>query len=423
MHIGKRLKEMRRRSGQSQEQVSQGIISSSHYSNIEGGRFEPSQDILYLLADRLSVPYTYFEDVHVDDPKLAVLLSKYEKLIEGGDQQETKTFFHENESKFEFIPSMNQELLFSLLRILDLVNFDQFDEVERLYISKVKGYIDPDEVYMLSAAIQEKYYYVTGLIHYVKKHYPESIKHFNKTISLTKDANLEARLTFNVALSLFRIYDYHESLKYSLKAKDLYLNLHNWIKTADCYNLIAVLYREVKNYDQAEVYIKKGLDILDESEMTYAVLLQNLASLRIEQNITEEALELLIRSINLKKKHNHQNLSVSYRTKLEIYIKKGDFASLKEELLVTKSYSVTAFDEAHVQVIEGKLKLYEEKYNEYESLMNNCINFFYDNQDWKSMVNISGDLSRYYAERKQYKKAYQIIQKELHATKIMYKGM
>lgn len=424
LHIGKRLKEMRKRSEKSQDQVGHGIISTSHFSNIEGGRFVPSQDILYLLADRLAVPYTYFEDIHIDDPDLAVLLKEYQRIIEGGELAQIESFYHENESKFEFIPSLNQELYFSLLRILDLINANRIEDADQLYKNKVVNYVDPSQVYMLSAEIREKYFYVTGLIHYIKKNYEESIHNFRKTITLTNDSMLKARLTFNIALSLYYLYEYTEALEYSVKAKDLYLNLHDWGKTADCYNLISVLYKERKDFARAEEYLNKGFNILDNKlARTYAVMLHNLALIKIEQNLQYEALELLNKTINLKKLQSHGSLFISYRAKLEIHLKNKNFHLLEIELEESKNASKTESDLAHISIFEAQLYKMKGQFDQYEQLMDRSMKYFFDKEDWKSLKTFSKELTDYFAERKQYKKAYQIQSMDLYATKKIFKEM
>lgn len=424
LHIGKRLKEMRKRSEKSQDQVGHGIISTSHFSNIEGGRFVPSQDILYLLADRLAVPYTYFEDIHIDDPDLAVLLKEYQRIIEGGELAQIESFYHENESKFEFIPSLNQELYFSLLRILDLINANRIEDANQLYNNKVVNYVDPSQVYMLSAEIREKYFYVTGLIHYIKKNYEESIHNFRKTITLTTDSMLKARLTYNVALSLFYLYEYTSALKYSLKAKELYLNLHDWARTADCYNLTALLYKEVNDYESAESYINKGFDILqDESKKTYALLLHNLALIKIDKKLDEEALEILNRCIALKEKHNFNNLFISYRSKMKIYLDRNDIESFKNMMEIASLACKSDSDNTHLHVFQAQLNKYQKNYIEYENLMDSSIKYFFEIEDWKSVKSISDEFANYYVERKQYKKAYQIQKMELHATKKIYREL
>ncbi|WP_420167139.1 helix-turn-helix domain-containing protein [Caldalkalibacillus thermarum] len=61
---------IRRSLGVSQEWVAKGIVSRSHYSNIENGRYMPAPDVLELIAKKLNVPDKYLIEHNVPDRKL-----------------------------------------------------------------------------------------------------------------------------------------------------------------------------------------------------------------------------------------------------------------------------------------------------------------------------------------------------------------
>ena len=81
MHIGSRIRRLRESRSLTQKEASSGIISTSHYSNIESGRFEPSNDVLELLADRLDVPICYFQRIYEDDAASPKNITEYEELL------------------------------------------------------------------------------------------------------------------------------------------------------------------------------------------------------------------------------------------------------------------------------------------------------------------------------------------------------
>ena len=88
---------------------------------------------------------------------------------------------------------------------------------------------------------------------------------------------------------------------YAKEAKNLYLNLHDWEKTGDCYNLIAVLLREKGSLAESEEYISKGLNIIgDLYETKQAKLYHNLALVKLDQGDYTKALEWIEKSIYLK---------------------------------------------------------------------------------------------------------------------------
>ena len=276
MHISKRLREIRRLRGMTQAKVSDGITSASHYSNIECGRYIPPKETLSLLAERLSVPTAYLTAKSIDDKKTSEFLKQYGDLLEAGEMEKAKSFFQTRKKSFEYIPSFQQELHFNLLRFLDFFKDDDHNAFQIQYIYKIAPFVDQQSLPTLSNYIQEKYHYISALYHYSNGHYTDAIHCYLFMLGINENPSLHARLHFNIALAFFRLHHYDKALEYVQKSKDLHLNSHNWKMTAECYNLIAVLYKVKNNFEAAEIYIHKGLNLLnDETEETYLKLLHN----------------------------------------------------------------------------------------------------------------------------------------------------
>lgn len=424
LHIGKRLKMLRKSKKISQQETCHGIISPSHYSNIETGRFEASEETLLLLAERLSVPAAYLYRIDKEDQEIQSLLRQYEKLIEAGEAESLSNFYDQNIDKFTYISSVRQELFFYLLKCIDLFRSDRFSNFGRTYLAQVSLYVDEDILSTLDLAIQEKYFYVSGLYYYESGDFNKCIHHFANTLYLNSDPLLHARLTFNIALAHYQNYKYEEAQRYAYKAKDLYLNLHIWNKTADCYNLLGILYKEQKDLPAAENYIKKGLNILsDETEETYSKLLHNLALVSIEKQNYEKALGSINKSIQLKKEYGHGALFSSYRVKLNIYLDIEDVVSVTKWSVDARKACVTKLDEAHLQVIAAKSDYLLEWFSSYEELMEKSIKIYHDTKEWKSLKPLAEQLADYYAQKNQYKKAYELQQLCLLAIKSMNKEL
>ncbi|MBE1555093.1 helix-turn-helix transcriptional regulator [Sporosarcina limicola] len=422
MHIGKRLKGLRRLRGMTQAKVSDGITSDSHYSNIEGGRYAPLEGTLKLLAERLSVPSTYLINQSVIDEDMTVLLDQYEDLLDAEEIENARFFFEEHKKSFEYIPSLQQELHFNLLRCTDFFKAGDYDTFGRYYSDTIIPYVDLELLTTLSASIREKYNYISGLYHYIKKNHKESIQFFSCILKMNDDASLHARLTFNIALAHYYLHDYTGALVYAEQSKDHYLNLHNWKKTAECYNLLAVLYKLLNDFDNAELYIHKGLNILnDETEKTYLTLLHNSALIYREKEQYDQALEAINRCISLKKDHNPDDLFISYHVKLKILLRTKDLDAVGDAFELAKNACTTKLDEIHLQVIEGKLCLLRNQSSDYEALIQQCADYYLKHEHWKCLKGITEEFAEYYAKIMQYKKAYNLNKLCLHAIKKIYK--
>lgn len=401
-----------------QATLSHGITSAPHYSNIEGGHFAPSEDILLLLAKRLSVPSAYLTNGHVKDKKFAILLKKYESILNEDRLEEALSFREAHEKSFTYIQSLHQELHFKLLRCFNLFKTRELKAFGQCYTEKIAPYVDQDTLHNLSPHIQELYNYISGLYYYMKAEYQPCIPFFINVLKSNENPLIEARLNFNIALANFRLHHYASALEFVKESKRLYLDLHDWYKTADCYNLMAVLYKSINNLELAEFYIHKGLHILNnEPGEIYLKLLHNLTLIYTVRKQYDEALELIQKCLLLKQSHNPGALFISYRAKLTILLKIGDTETILNVIESARDVCKSTLDKIHLQVIEGQLCLLQSRDSDYVKLIQECVDYYFENKKWKSLKDISVELAEYYAQKKQYKKAYELTKLCLLATK------
>lgn len=424
MHIGKRLREIRTIRGMTQAKVSKDIISAPHYSNIEAGIFTPSQDTLTLLAKRLAVPATYFTHSYAEDKFMAELLQQYEGILEKEDVALANAFLKEHEKSFDYIQSLHQELCFKLLRCLALFKEKEFIAFQQLYEEKILSYVDFDILHTLNIRLQEKYDYITGLYHYIIGNHNDSIELFSKVLKISEDPLLHARLTFNIALAHYRLFHYTEALHYSEKARDCYLHLHNWDKTAECYNLMAVLYKDTNRLSTAELYIHKGIQILnDKTIRIYTMLLHNLALVYQEQEQHKKALETIENCIAIKKEYHSGTLFSSYREKLNILLSLKDETEITRTLEYARLVCKSSLEECHLRVIEGKQHFQHQRYDAYEKCLLQSIDYYLKHEQWEYLKCLPEELATYYAKKKHYKKAYELNLTGLLAFKKIYREL
>ena len=184
----------------------------------------------------------------------------------------------------------------------------------------------------------------------------ECIQNFKRVLEISGNKVFRAKITYNLSLAAYRLFDYESALMYAKEAKNLYLNLHDWEKTGDCYNLIAVLLREKGSLAESEEYISKGLNIIgDLYETKQAKLYHNLALVKLDQGDYSKALEWIEKSIHLKTElDTSEGLFISYRIRLEIILSKKDIISLRKNLKLAKMHIKTAEDRAHYLFIEAQ---------------------------------------------------------------------
>lgn len=406
MHIGIRIRKLREAVGLSQKEASTGIISASHYSNIESGRFEPSKDVLELLADRFNVPAPYLYKHHTHDSELQSVLMKYEHLLRE-NMEDLPRFKAKHATKFTYIPSLSQEAIYNLLQYAELVKAGQITEAQKHYSTEI-AHIPRNSIKTLGTPLNGISTYILGLYDYFNKQYLQSIEQFKDALEMIKDDYTRAKIYYNISLALYHLYDYAEALQYAYKAQHGYLELHDWTATGDCYNLIAALYLEQQKYAEAFPHIKKGLSVLGgQINETTARLYHNLAIVQWHEKNYYDALKTINQSIEMKQRLNSSNLFISYKMKLTILNSMEDFMAVGEIIRLIRRMPLSERECMQLNYFEAKMFHAVHEFQRYEQSMLLCIRYFYSHEEWKELKDASRHMALYYANRKRYKLAHE----------------
>ena len=100
-----------------------------------------------------------------------------------------------------------------------------------------------------------------------------------------------------------------------------------------------------------------------------------------------------------------------------------DERSISRSIGLARKTCKSKLHEIHLQVIEGKLYLLQNRYYDYEKLMQKCIDYYFLHKSWENLKNVAVDFSHYFAEKKQYKKAYELSQICLIANENIHKNL
>jgi transcriptional regulator with XRE-family HTH domain len=402
--VGRRIKRIRTKNGLKQSEVYRGIVSASHYSNIENDRYSPSNETLRLIGDKLLVPHSYLLEIHKDNIELNVLLHTFANLINNGKPEEIAVFLETHKDVFEFIPSIKQEAYFNLLLFLNLYYFNDTNLALEFYKNNIEEYGDFLSDFDLEQ--QQKYHYISSLYYYQIKKFEISVIHLKKVLKYEEDLFLKPKITFNIAATLYNLYQYDEALVYAKDAKTLYLNAFNWEKTADCCNLIAVLLKEKNLLNESEEYIKKGFHLSKEDSYELrAKLHHNLALIRREQENYKEAMENINICIQLKSKIESTSLFDSYREKLKILLLIEDIVLLNRTLTNAHALIRSKTNEAHYHFIVAQKNFILKEITAYEISISKSIDIFLAQEEWKELRRAAEHYSIFLEVNKKYKKS------------------
>jgi len=404
LRIGKRLSYLRKKVGLSLDQAGAGILSSTHLSNIENGRFYPSEDILILLARKYDVPEDYLlwyekRDASIDQPLRELLyliftdLKKAKEIVDSIDQK-------------GYISNIEQETLFIILKTCFLIKSGKSYEES---FSLVKHYVTEGDI-SYPSYIHQSYVYLLALYYFDVRDYEKSRLYFQTLDRYDLPVRIKSIIEFNILIILHHLNKRVHVLKQAEKALKLYYENHLWEYVAETYNILIGIYWKEKDYDTALKYAKKTLELVE----TYNFLeirsrvYHNVGLVYKSMKKTNEAINYFSKAIDLKKKLNI-NTKSSYSSILDIYSSTGDKNSFYE------IYNTLEDTDIEYKFYESKLDsdLFFSNIDEFAMSLEELAS----NNRLQLAYLISHELSNYYFNNRKYKQASIFLKKEIEYLK------
>ncbi|MDG5786021.1 helix-turn-helix transcriptional regulator [Evansella sp. AB-P1] len=421
MHLGNRLKRMRKLRGLSQVKVCKGIVSPSHYSNIESGRYDASNDILELIGERLQVPTNYLIDIHEQPNAMDLLIRRFEDLVKT-DLKMAKQFLEENEKEFDYIPSIHQEMEYLLIRCLYELKIRNIEKAKSVH-TEVSFYIQEDNISGLSKKIKYHYYFVAGQLHFFQRNFVESFDLYNESLKYVSSEMEGAKIRFNLALICYNLNDINKGLLFAFEAKKTFMDLHKWKETIDVYILLGILYTEMKEYTDGEKVLKKALDLSRENslDLLASKALHNLGLIYFYTKEFDKSLNYFYESLEKKKICDPSNLFLTYLCILNVNIENKQLDNIAEIIYSAQELCKNDFEKYRLKKIIAKKELQLQNYDNYVKLMEDCIVYFKEEKYWDEIITNAKELSEFFYEQRKYKKAYYFLEVELEANINMYR--
>ncbi|OEF99469.1 hypothetical protein BHF71_08890 [Vulcanibacillus modesticaldus] len=404
MHISNRIKKLRQSSSITRKELATGIVSYSHYCNIESGNFLPNNDILRALAKKLKVAEEYLVRYKEDDEQLQDLLMQLLNKINDLEFEEADVLLLKIKEKYPLINSIYQEIMFYLLESYYCYRSRQISEGLRKFKEDVFPLMEENDVDKLPHDFEVIYYYMLAIVEFHKENYYISYEKFLRSLSLVNNNVLKGSINYNIALIFYKLHNIHKAIPYAVTALNIYLHEHQWQKVSDVYNLLGGLYYENKELIKAEENFLKALDIAKMQEMNDITerILNNLGMVYKAQGKINQSLDYFFKSIALKKENNH-NPYIAYHSILEIYLEQDLFEDLMMTLEEAREYCESERDLYRLKMIEAKMNFKMQNYQVYEDYLQESISYFYEQNLWKYMDKIVEELGDYYHELRKYK--------------------
>lgn len=422
MHIGARLKRLRKNKGIGQSKICEGLVSPSHYSNIESGRYEASPEVLKSIAERLSVPANYLLGTDDYSPEIAALLNEYADMIDSKQFDKASSFINKHTGTLNFISSIKQETDYLLMRCLHEIQKTRVEE-GRKFFDEASFYLTKKNLKYFSHRTKFNYYYTSGLLYFYDRKFKESINMYAQALRRAENEKDEAKMLYNTALAYLQINEIRKAITNTNRAKNILSKIETEELLIHVYILLGVLYFEISEFELATDELKNGLVLTEENnyEEEKAKILHNLGLVFSKTEDYNEALEYFFKSLKIKTNISSPDKFITYYSILNIYSETEDTENLNKYLILAKNEATSAHEEHRLNNMEANMEFFNGNRKKYEQLKEESLNYFYENEHWLDIENEAKKLSKYFFDLRKYKKAYQYLEMENQALEYLYK--
>lgn len=408
MHLGNRIRKIRILKGFSREYIYNGIVSNSHYSNIEKGRFQPPLEVLKLLAERLEVPVLYLSNLYEEDEQIERIIKAIVQYIKDYKLKEAKELLAQHEKQLTYVFSIWQELEINFVRFDLFIKFHQYKDAERLFDQEIQNMIHIQDV---PPEYRYQYFKTYGTYYLMKRDFHESLRHYERALNYANTIEDEIPIHYNLAICYYNLNTLEKACDYLEKALHYELHTQNWISAVHSYNLFGVLFHEKKDYKEAEKYYKYGIALSDliqlKEVLVIGKLYHNLGLIYFEQGIYEEAEKILLYCIELRENGAETDLAKTVYLLIQTYVKQqkiGQARALLDKHEAIIPYALQVFSLA-------KIAHQQEEYESFEENIVQAIQCFEKEAEDVYLLEALDYYIAYLEGKRKYKQSYELLVK------------
>lgn len=409
--LGALIKIQRRKRNLSQSELSKGICAVSYLSKLENGEIAPSEESITLLLKALDIKYFLLDSFAKNE---ADFFEDFFMRIFNYDTLGALQLFDsikDKKKRFLYSPLIIDYMLAELYYLI----------IKNKKHSKktldIKAHLESVET-MLSGNKAVLYYYMQSFFAATADKEKE---YFHKAINIRPLSRLYKGLAFVYTGT----YNYNDALTSAKKSMDLAIAEGNFRGIVFTNNSFGEIYSIQKEYDKAESYYRRNINLLKSSNTADDYILcfnfysyVNIANIAFHTENNEELLKncnLAIENETAGKDKVHGILQ--YLLLCEYYNRQNDLDKSREmiRLAINKSdQSITAdlcFEMGMIDILKYQL-LEDEEYDSRVHLkkLKNLKKLIADNRRYHHLEFANRKLIDYYIANKKYKDAFLLTQ-------------
>lgn len=395
---------LRKKNNLSLEQAAHGIISSTHLSNIENGRYYPSEEILKLLSKRYNISEDYLLHFDKKDSDLNHQLNELFNHMITNNFLAAQNLIDQIAEK-KYINHIEQELIFETLKICLSVKLKKPYEK---CLQNLNNLID-DEVLSYPSFLHLCREYLRILVYFHKKDFQGCLDATQMVLKYDLPEEVRSAMELNLLIILYHLKRYIPAIKQAEKALRIFYVNHMWRLLAESYTILIAIYHDNYDYDTALKYSNSAMEIAEKFnfESIKAKLYHNYGIVYKGLEKYDLAIENFKKSIEYKKELNMSPFN-SYWSLLDIFV------ILKDEKSFNQFYE--ELDDIHEDIEYMKVILNPSLIPDYLTKLKKWANNLELEGKLQSTIRIYKLLSDYYYNERKYKLSSYYYQKVIEIT-------
>ncbi|MDR7073273.1 helix-turn-helix domain-containing protein [Fictibacillus barbaricus] len=296
MNLGEKIRYFRKVKNLSQQELAAGICSIPYLSKIENGVTEPSAEIQHHLATRL--------DINLDSVNESQIIRHYVDLFHSLYQKDYKSA----EQKFQALTespsqSVDEDILNKIFKSIYLMMTSQGTKEAHTLLNEV-AHID-------NVIKGEKAFYyllAKAQLNYFSNNFEDALHYFFRTENQLEENRFQeweiGYLLYMIGLSANQLYKNIIAFEYTQKALTIFEKNYFFERCAYCRIILAIIHLRIRNFEESTKQLLLAETIADtfNDDVLRGIIYHNLGRVAAHKGESENAVELLTRSLKAKEK-------------------------------------------------------------------------------------------------------------------------